>query len=703
MSTVYDSIYGNGEAVTVNYTSSNPTVTYPDASLVNILGPIFAPRVHAHSLDHLELGSAGAIAYTLSNQHALDMSFLGSTVTLEAKSNYAIDLSPSDTAKTIQAGDMTSSSSNAYQLLQTSNANGFMIDEVTFSNVTITGAFSYSGSGGAAFDSLNVTGDATLNSNLTVTGTATFQSNVQIDEQLAVTGDAALAADATVGGTLGVTSTATFSSNVQVDEQLAVTGATTLSSTLGVTSTATFSSNVQVDEQLAVTGDAALAANATVGGTLGVTSTATFSSNVQVDEQLAVTGAAALASDATVGGTLGVTDTATFSSNVQVNDKLGVTGTATFSSNVTGTDMDLSGDLSVGGNVAIGSLATPTYSLDITGTDAILVPVGTTAQRPAGEAGLIRYNSTLTLFEGYSSGSWSSLGGVRDVDGDTYIITETSAGNDDDAIMFYTAGSETMRLTTAGALCVGATSATAGYVVDITGSERVSSNLLVLGDLLANTNGRMATFHDATIEGALNVTGNFDLSGSLIADNITTTGTLTLSATTISLDGDVDITGTLNTVNTSNVTVEDKVVILASTGDSNAWREDGALNSESGIVIEGVPNGFQNSDSNAQYYEKSILWNYGSTGVEGLASNLTFDEDARWEMKGGAFWITRYDGSNYGMDFTDGSNVDVTSISYAFRINSDSELEIVKVQGDAAGALTGTVIARWGTTLPSII
>lgn len=45
------------------------------------------------------------------------------------------------------------------------------------------------------------------------------------------------------------------------------------------------------------------------------------------------------------------------------------------------------------------------------GTKGILVPVGTTAQRPTGAAGIVRYNSDLGSFEGYGTG-WKGLGGA---------------------------------------------------------------------------------------------------------------------------------------------------------------------------------------------------------------------------------------------------------------------------------------------------
>lgn len=56
----------------------------------------------------------------------------------------------------------------------------------------------------------------------------------------------------------------------------------------------------------------------------------------------------------------------------------------------------------------------PRVSLDIVNTDAILVPIGTTGQRPTPTAGMIRYNSTEGKFEGYStfpSSAWGTIGG----------------------------------------------------------------------------------------------------------------------------------------------------------------------------------------------------------------------------------------------------------------------------------------------------
>jgi hypothetical protein len=61
------------------------------------------------------------------------------------------------------------------------------------------------------------------------------------------------------------------------------------------------------------------------------------------------------------------------------------------------------------GNVGIGT-SSPRVALDIFSTDAILVPVGTEQQRPSTLVkGLLRYNTTEDIFEGYSGSSWKSF------------------------------------------------------------------------------------------------------------------------------------------------------------------------------------------------------------------------------------------------------------------------------------------------------
>jgi hypothetical protein len=76
----------------------------------------------------------------------------------------------------------------------------------------------------------------------------------------------------------------------------------------------------------------------------------------------------------------------------------------------------------------------------VTGTGSLVLPKGTTAQRPASpEPGMIRYNTEAGVFEAYD-GAWTNLGGVYDVDRDTYITPELTPGANDNVLRFYAGG-----------------------------------------------------------------------------------------------------------------------------------------------------------------------------------------------------------------------------------------------------------------------
>ena len=86
----------------------------------------------------------------------------------------------------------------------------------------------------------------------------------------------------------------------------------------------------------------------------------------------------------------------------------------------------------------------------IEATSHLQIPVGTEGQKSTGTAaaGSIRYNTTNLQYEGFNGASWSSLGGVRDVNGDTYIKPEISPGSNEDILYFYNANQLSLQLTT---------------------------------------------------------------------------------------------------------------------------------------------------------------------------------------------------------------------------------------------------------------
>jgi hypothetical protein len=64
----------------------------------------------------------------------------------------------------------------------------------------------------------------------------------------------------------------------------------------------------------------------------------------------------------------------------------------------------------------------PAVTFAISAVDAMLIPNGTTAQRPTGAAGYLRFNSTTGEFEGYNGTAWASVGGAAIVN-DTATAT----------------------------------------------------------------------------------------------------------------------------------------------------------------------------------------------------------------------------------------------------------------------------------------
>jgi hypothetical protein len=126
------------------------------------------------------------------------------------------------------------------------------------------------------------------------------------------------------------------------------------------------------------------------GGALGTPSSGTVTN---------LTGTASININGTVGAT--TASTGSFTSLVYSTTLTGGTGIVNLGSGQFYKDAT--------GKVGIGT-ASPAVTLAVSATDAILLPSGTTAERPTGAAGYMRYNSTTGAFEGYTT-AWGSIGG----------------------------------------------------------------------------------------------------------------------------------------------------------------------------------------------------------------------------------------------------------------------------------------------------
>ena len=87
-----------------------------------------------------------------------------------------------------------------------------------------------------------------------------------------------------------------------------------------------------------------------------------------------------------------------------------------------GDPFTVGGALTANGATVIGSTSTSSFTINaatisvpttlaLSSTGAVKMPVGTTAERPTASTGQIRYNTTLTQFEGYGASAWGTIGG----------------------------------------------------------------------------------------------------------------------------------------------------------------------------------------------------------------------------------------------------------------------------------------------------
>ena len=109
-----------------------------------------------------------------------------------------------------------------------------------------------------------------------------------------------------------------------------------------------------------------------------------------------------------------------------------VTGTTIASNwaNTTLSDMAtaLSGSIAADGQTPItGALVGSTDTVAFGGNGQIQIPNGSTGQRSASPStGMIRYNSTFGVFEGYTAGGWGQVGGGATGGGGDQVFVENA-------------------------------------------------------------------------------------------------------------------------------------------------------------------------------------------------------------------------------------------------------------------------------------
>jgi hypothetical protein len=115
--------------------------------------------------------------------------------------------------------------------------------------------------------------------------------------------------------------------------------------------------------------------------------------------------------------------------------------------------------------------ATPAVTTELVGTDAMLIPKGTTGNRPTGVSGYLRFNTTTTEFEGYNGTAWASVGGAalsNDTSTATNIYPLSAAATSGTASTLYTSNAKFLYKPSTGELQASEMVATNGLFVNAT-------------------------------------------------------------------------------------------------------------------------------------------------------------------------------------------------------------------------------------------
>ena len=183
--------------------------------------------------------------------------------------------------------------------------------------------------------------------------------------------------------------------------------------------------------------------------------------------------------------------------------------------------------------------------VQVIGSNAFILPVGNTATRAPSVAGGIRFNSESSQFEGYDGTNWASLGGVRSVDGLTYISAELTPGASDDTLRFYSNGVLKMSIdtdsidigTTVATVNIDATTVSTSYTTGalvVDGGVGIAGNLYVQGNI-QGASVSFTSINNTPIGSTTPSTGAFS---SLQVDNINIDGNIISSTNN---NGDISI------------------------------------------------------------------------------------------------------------------------------------------------------------------
>ena len=212
-------------------------------------------------------------------------------------------------------------------------------------------------------------------------------------------------------------------------------------------------------------------------GTTGLTPATATSGAVTVAGTLATTNGGTNLTSFTSGGAMYATSTSVLTTGT-LPVTAGGTGLATITAgrilygagtSALGNSANLFWD-SANGRFGVNT-ATPAVTTELVGTDAMLIPKGTTGNRPTGVAGYLRFNTTTGEFEGYNGTAWASVGGAalsNDTSTTSNIYPLSAAATSGTASTLYTSNAKFLYKPSTGELQASEMVATNGLFVNAT-------------------------------------------------------------------------------------------------------------------------------------------------------------------------------------------------------------------------------------------
>jgi hypothetical protein len=320
-------------------------------------------------------------------------------------------------------------------------------------------------------------------------------------------------------------------------------------------------------------------------------------------------------------------------------------------------NLDLNGNTisstNTNGNIVLDPAGTGYVS--ITGTNGIVIPVGTDAQRGPTVQGAIRYNTDSSSFEGYSGSTWGSLGGVKSVDGLTYITAESSPGASDDTLNFVTNGTQALS---------------------------VDTDTIDIATKITTVNINATTTSTSTSTGALVVDGGVGIGGALYVSGAISAE----SATFASINNTPIGNSTKSTGGFTTLTADNAVTFTANTASSSTTT--GTLVVTGGVGISEDVYVGADVRASGDVYVGDALDVTGASGLKGATTIGQSGTRVATTVYGTAVSITGSSNSTFGIDAATGSTI--TQTIQATNSVGDANLDI---NVDDTATLDATVIS----------